>query len=91
MGGAGGAARGQHPGCPVDSWRRRAKAWGEGPPPAATVASQVRSAGEEEGVGEEERGRGVWAVALGRGSGPGAHPGSLASEAGQGALQEVPL
>ena len=102
LGGAGGEERGQHPGparpggdpgCPVDSWGRLARAWGEGPPPVATVASQVQSEEEEEGAGEEERnrGRGVWETALGWRSGPGAHPGSLAAEAGEGALGGVPL
>lgn len=36
-------------------------------------------------------GRGVWEAALGWRSGPGAHPGSLTAEAGEGALGGLPL
>lgn len=44
-------------------------------------------------MGEEEggRGRGVWEAVLGCRSGPGAHPGSLAAEAGEGVWGELPL
>lgn len=53
----------------------------------ATVASLVQSWEEEEVVvvGEANGDREVWGAALGWRSDLGAHPGSLAAEAGKGA------
>lgn len=98
LGEAGGEEKGQHsgparpggdPGRPVDSWGQPVRPGGAGPPPVATVTSLIQSWEEEEGAGGG--GWGVWEAALGRRSGLGAHPGSLAAEAGKGAGGTLPL
>lgn len=98
-----GEGRGEHPpgpaqldvdpGHPVDSLGRLMRPGGAKYPPVATAASLVQSWEEEAGAGAGAAGggRGVWEAALGLGSGPVAHPGSLAAEVGQGALWALPL
>lgn len=93
----GGEEKGLHPGparpggdpcCPVDSWGRQVRAEQAHSPRVATAAALVQSWVEEAGAGAGAGGGGKggegWEAALGRRSGPGAHPGSPVVEAGEG-------